>query len=42
MIRMKDKGEFIWLFIYDIYGYFFAKDKMFIIDGGMNWADHVI
>ena len=29
-------------YLWNIYGYFVAKDKMFSVDGGMNWADHVI
>ena len=29
-------------YLWNIYGYFVAKDKMFGIDDGMNWADHVI
>ena len=27
-------------YLWHIYGYFVAKDKMFSIDDGMNWADH--
>ena len=29
-------------YLWHIYGYFVAKDKMFSINGGMIWADHVI
>ena len=29
-------------YLQNILRYFVAKDKMFSVDGGMNWAYHVI
>ena len=29
-------------YLWNMLGYFVTKDKIFNIDGGMNWADHVL